>query len=98
MAPTLGLGHAWVPMEAWEGAVFVCIVRSPPTRGLQNDRVCAVATPALPSVGPVSHPNPALSRRCEFEGGTLLGKGTRQDTGALSTLDRRPLCSKQEIR
>ena len=68
----------------------------PPARGLQNDQVFAVATLTLPSVGPMSHPSPALPGWCEPEGGTLLGGGGCQDTGALSTLDRRPLCSKQE--
>ena len=47
----------------------------PPARGLQNDQVFAMATLTLPSVGPMSHPSPALPGWCEPEGGTLLGGG-----------------------
>lgn len=75
----------------------VFLGRGPARRGLRENQVTEVATLAVPSLGLVSHPGRVLLGWCEHRRGHPPGGGTRQDTGALSALDRRPLYSNQEV-
>lgn len=92
--PDLGSSaDAPIPVRVPRG--YFCDMGQPSR--LMKNQVTEVATLAVPSLGLVSHPGRVPLGWCEHQRGRSPGGGTRQDTGALSALDRRPLCGNQEV-